>query len=139
MLNIKKQNMVSKKIRPGYIEKFLKRADKAIDDAVEDGIKRADEIVADAVEFGKIASKEAQKKSIELKKIARIEGERLKAKGERKINKSISKAKRMTSSEKNDLETLAKLGELRKAGILTEKEFQTKKKKILKRLQRKIL
>ncbi len=126
--------MVSKKRRPGYIEKFLKRADKAIDDAVEDGIKRADEIVADAVEFGKIASKEAQKKSIELKKIAKIEGERLKAEGERKISKGVAKAKKMTSSDRNDLETLAKLGELRKAGILTEKEFQTKKKKILKRL-----
>ncbi len=126
--------MVSKKIRPGYIEKFLKRADKAIDDAVEDGIKRADEIVADAVEFGKIASKEAQKKSIELKKIARVEGEKLKAEGERRINKNIAKVKKMTSSGRNDLETLAKLGELRKAGILTEKEFQLKKKKILKRI-----
>ncbi len=126
--------MVSKKRRPGYIEKFLKRADKAIDNAVEEGIKRADEIVGDAVEFGKIASKEAQKKSIELKKIAKVEGERLKADGRRKINKSISKAKKMTSSERNSLETLAKLGELRKAGILTEKEFQTEKKKILKRL-----
>jgi len=126
--------MVTKKIRPGYIEKFLKRADKAIDDAVEDGIKRADEIVADAVEFGKIASKEAQKKSIELKKIARVEGEKLKAEGERRINKNVAKVKKMTSSERNDLETLAKLGELRKAGILTQKEFQSKKKKILKRI-----
>ena len=126
--------MVTKKIRPGYIEKFLKRADKAIDDAVNEGIKRADEIVADAVEFGKIASKEAQKKSIELKKIARVEGEKLKAEGERRINKNILKIKKMTSSERNDLETLAKLGELRKAGILTQKEFQSKKKKILKRI-----
>ena len=126
--------MVTKKIRPGYIEKFLKRADKAIDDAVEEGIKRADEIVADAVEFGKIASKEAQKKSIELKKIARIEGDKLKAEGERRINKNVAKVKKMTSSGRNDLETLAKLGELRKAGILTEKEFQSKKKKILKRI-----
>jgi len=126
--------MVTKKIRPGYIEKFLKRADKAIDDAVEEGIKRADEIVADAVEFGKIASKEAQQKSIELKKIARIEGEKLKAEGERRINKNVAKVKKMTSSERNDLETLAKLGELRKAGILTQKEFQSKKKKILKRI-----
>jgi len=126
--------MVTKKIRPGYIEKFLKRADKAIDDAVEEGIKRADEIVADAVEFGKIASKEAQKKSLELKKIARVEGEKLKAEGERRINKNVAKVKKMTSSERNDLETLAKLGELRKAGILTEKEFQLKKKKILKRI-----
>lgn len=127
--------MASKKRRPGHIEKFLKRADKAIDDAVKEGIKRADDIVADAAEFGKIASKEAQKKSIELKKIAKIEGERLKAEGEKKINKGISKAKKMTSSEKNDLETLAKLGELRKAGILTEKEFLSKKKKILDRIQ----
>jgi len=126
--------MVTKKIRPGYIEKFLKRADKAIDDAVEEGIKRADEIVADAVEFGKIASKEAQQKSIELKKIARVEGEKLKAEGERRINKNVAKVKKMTSSERNDLETLAKLGELRKAGILTQKEFQSKKKKILKRI-----
>jgi polyhydroxyalkanoate synthesis regulator phasin len=126
--------MASKKRRPGYIEKFLKRADKAIDNAVEDGIKRADEIVADAVEFGKIASKEAQKKSVELKKLAKIEGERLKAEGEKKISKSINKAKKMTASGKNDLETLAKLGELRKAGIITEKEFQTKKNKILKRI-----
>ena len=126
--------MVTKKTRPGYIEKFLKRADKAIDNAVNEGIKRADEIVADAVEFGKIASKEAQKKSIELKKIARVKGEKLKAEGERRINKNVAKVKKMTSSGRNDLETLAKLGELRKAGILTEKEFQSKKKKILKRI-----
>ena len=126
--------MASKKRRPGYIEKFLKRADKAIDDAVKEGIKRADDIVADAAEYGKIASKEAQKKSIEFKKLAKVEGEKLKAEGERKINKSIAKAKKLTSSEKNDLDTLAKLGELRKAGILTEKEFQLKKKKILNRI-----
>ncbi|MCG8493564.1 MAG: SHOCT domain-containing protein [Sneathiellales bacterium] len=125
---------MARKKRPGHIEKFLKRADKAIDDAVKEGIRRADEIVEDAAEFGKIASKEAHQKSVELKKIAKIEGERLKAEGERKLNKSISKAKKMTSSQKNDLETLAKLGELRKVGILTEKEFQTKKKKILKRI-----
>ncbi len=126
--------MVSKRSRPGHIEKFLKRADKAIDDAVKEGIKRADDIVADAAEFGKIASKEAQKKSNELRKVAKIEGERLKAEGERRINKNIARAKKMTSSERKDLETLAKLGELRKAGILTEKEFQSKKKKILKRI-----
>lgn len=126
--------MASKKSSPRYIEKFLKRADKAIDDAVKKGIKRADEIVDDAVKYGKIASKEAQKKSTELKKIAKIEGDRLKAEGEKKINSSIAKAKKMTSSEKNDLETLAKLGELRKSGIITEKEFQLKKKKILNRI-----
>jgi len=123
-----------KKHRPGYIEKFLSRADGAIDDAINEGVKRADKILEDAVEFGKIASKEAQKKSIELKKQAKLESKKLKLKGERKITKSISTARRIVSANKKDLETLAKLGELKKAGIITEKEFQTKKKQILKRI-----
>ena len=123
-----------KKRRPGHIEKFLNRADKAIDEAVQQGIKRADEILEDAVEFGKIASKEAQEKSNQLKKQARIESRKLKSKGKRKINKSIVSAKKITSPTRKDLETLAKLGELRKAGIVSEKEFQSKKKEILKRI-----
>jgi len=123
-----------KKQRPGYIEKFLKRADSAIDEAVNEGVKRADKILEDAVEYGKIASKEAQKKSIELKKHAKIESKKLKSKGEIRIGKSISTARKIVSSNEKDLETLAKLGELKKAGIITEKEFQTKKKQILKRI-----
>ncbi len=126
--------MVTKKQRPGYIKKFLKRADSAIDDAVNEGVKRADKILEDAVEFGKIASKEAQRKSVELRKQAKIESKRLKSKGEKKINQSISTARRITAANDKDLETLAKLGELKKAGIITDKEFQTKKKQILKRI-----
>ena len=126
--------MATKKQRPDYIKKFLKRADGAIDEAVNEGVKRADKILGDAVEFGKIASKEAQKKSVELRKQAKIESKRLKSKGEQKINKSISAARRMSSADGKDLETLAKLGELKKAGIITDKEFQTKKKQILKRI-----
>jgi len=125
---------MAKKLRPGYIEKFLKRADSAIDDAVNEGVKRADKILEDAVEFGKIASKEAQRKSVELKKQAKIESKKLKSKGEQKIYKSINTARRITSANEKDLETLAKLGELKKAGIITDKEFQTKKKQILKRI-----
>jgi polyhydroxyalkanoate synthesis regulator phasin len=126
--------VATKKHRPGYIEKFLKRADSAIDDAVNEGIKRSDKILEDAVQFGKIASKEAKKKSIELKKQAKIESRRLKSIGEQKIDKSVRAAKKIASTNEKDLETLAKLGELRKAGIITEKEFQTKKKQILKRI-----
>ncbi len=77
--------MATKKLRPGYIEKFLKRADKAIDEAIGQGVKRADALLADAAEFGKITASEAKKKSVELRKHAEIESERLKAKGERKI------------------------------------------------------
>jgi polyhydroxyalkanoate synthesis regulator phasin len=126
--------MATKKLRPGYIEKFLKRADKAVYVEFDQCVKRADELLADAVEFGKITAAEAKKKSVELRKQAHIESEKMKAKGERKITKSIASAKKMASTNSNDLETLAKLGELRKAGIITEKEFQTKKKQILNRI-----
>ena len=125
--------MASKKSR-GHIEKFLKRADKAIDEAVKQGVKRADDILDDAVELGKIASKEAQKKSKEVRKQAKIESERLKKEGEKRINKGISSAKGLASSAEEDLATLEKLGKLRKAGVITEKEFQAKKKKILSRI-----
>jgi len=126
--------MTRKKQRPGYIEKFLKRADNAIDEAIGQGVKRADALLADAVEFGKISASEAKKKSTELRKQAEIESKRLKAKGERKITKTIASAKKMASTSTNDLETLAKLGELRKAGIITEKEFRVKKKQILSKI-----
>ncbi len=126
--------MATKKRRPGYIEKFLKRADKAIDEAVDQGVKRADALLADAVEFGKITASEAKKKSAELRKQAEIESERLKSQGEKNITKGIASAKKMAATSSKDLETLAKLGELRKAGIITEKEFQTKKKQILNRI-----
>lgn len=125
---------MAKRKQPGYIEKFLKRADKAVDEALSQGVKRADAILADAVEFGKLAAKEAEKKSRELRKQARVEGAKLKAEGEKEISKGISAARRLASTEKQDLETLVKLDELRKAGIITESEFQSKKKKILSRI-----
>lgn len=125
---------MAKQKKSGYIERFLKRADKAVDEALDQGIKRADEILEDAVEFGKLAASEAEKKSRELRKQAKIEGAKLKSKGEQEISKSISSARRLASTRGEDLETLAKLNELRKAGIITESEFQTKKKKILDRI-----
>ena len=126
--------MVTKKRKAGHIEKFLKRADKAIDEALKQGVRHADEILEDAVEFGKLASSEAQKRSKEIRKQAKKESEKLKSEGEKKITKSIDTAKKITASKSQDLETLAKLGELRKAGIISEREFQAKKKKILARI-----
>lgn len=122
--------MASKR-KPGYIEKFLKRADKAIDSAVEQGVKRADEILEDAVELGKITASEAQKRSEVLRKQAEKESKKLKSKGEKKLGKSIDAAKKITAGKGDALETLAKLGELKKAGIITDKEFRAKKKKLL--------
>lgn len=126
--------MGSKKKKTGYLSNFLKRADKAIDEAIEQGVKRADEILEDAVEFGKIASSEAQKQSKLIRKQAKKESEKLKKEGEKKILKGISSAKKITDSTEDNLKTLEKLGKLRKSGIITEKEFQEKKKKILTKI-----
>ncbi|AFS83005.1 SHOCT domain-containing protein [Candidatus Nitrosopumilus sediminis] len=121
--------MATKK-KTGYIERFLKKADKAIDE----GIKRADEALEDAVEFGEMAASQAKKASEELTKKALKEKEQIKLKGVKKINEGITAAKNATSKSEEDLITLEKLGKLRKAGVLTEKEFQEKKKKILSRI-----
>ena len=50
-----------------------------------------------------------------------------------KLSKSLENKRRLVSSEKN-LVILEKLGELTKKGIITNKEFQEKKKEILKRI-----
>lgn len=119
---------IKKKI--GRIERFLKKADRAIDE----GIKKADEALDDAVEFGGMAATQAKKTSNELRNKAIKEKKQITTKGIKKINESIAAVKQATHKTNEELTTLEKLGELRKAGILTEKEFQEKKKKILSRI-----
>ncbi len=114
----------------GYIEKLLKKADKAL----QEGVKRADEVLDDAVDLGKISAKEAAKKSKELRNQVKKERQSLQKRGSEKISEGISAAKNVTSNTKEDLETLKKLGKLRTNGVITEKEFQAKKKKILDRI-----
>ena len=113
-----------------YIEKFLKRADEAI----QEGIKRADEALEDAVEFGEMTTKQAANFGKEIHTQAHKEKESIQRKGMEKINKSISAAKNARTNTQEDLEVLEKLGNLRKAGVITEKEFQANKKKILGRI-----
>ena len=114
----------------GYIEKFLKKADKAL----QDGVKRADEVLEDAVEFGTMTAKQASQASKELRSQAKKERIELQKKSAKKISEGISAAKGLAANAEEDLELLEKLGKLRKAGVITEKEFQTKKKKILGRI-----
>jgi len=139
----------------GYIEKLLKKADKALqegvkkaDKALQEGVKKADEVLDDAVDLGIMTAKQAGKTSKELRNKAKQAGKtskelRNKAKKESKalqergigkINEGISAAKSATSNTQNDLEILKKIGKLRKAKVITEKEFQAKKKKILDRI-----
>ena len=69
-----------------------------------------------------------------LRNKAKKERRALQERGIEKISEGISAAKSITSDTQNDLETLKKLGKLRKAEVITEKEFQAKKKKILDRI-----
>ena len=62
------------------------------------------------------------------------ESESLQKKGLAKINEGLSSAKKMTANSEEDLKMLEKLGKLRKSGVITQKEFQEKKKKILSRI-----
>ena len=114
----------------GYIDKFLKKADKAI----QDGVKKADEALEEAVEFGSMTAKQAAKTSKELRSQAKKERKALQKKGMEKINEGLTTAKKATSNTNDDLEILKKLGKLRKSEVITEKEFQAKKKKILERI-----
>ena len=77
----------------------------------------------------------AKEKTQELSSLAKNRGSKvtkeLKTRG-KKLSKSISEST-MISSEKN-LRILEKLGELNKKGIITNKEFNEKKKELLKRI-----
>lgn len=50
------------------------------------------------------------------------------------IQKGINTSKNLTSSTADQLELLEKLSHLKKAGIITNKEFQEKKKRILSKI-----
>ena len=114
----------------GYIDKFLKKADKAI----QEGVKKADGVLEEAVELGSMTAKQASKTSKELHSQAKKESETLQKKGMAKISEGISTAKKATSNTHDDLEILRKLGKLRKTDVITEEEFKAKKKKILDRI-----
>lgn len=114
----------------GYLGKFLKKADKAI----QEGIKKADEALDEAVEFGELTAKQASKASKEFSAKAKKESGALQKKGMKKFNEGISSAKKMTTSSQEELELLEKLGQLKKSGVITQKEFLEKKKKILNRI-----
>ncbi len=116
--------------RGSHIEKFLKKADEAL----QEGIKKADEVLDDAVELGAMTAKQAAKTSKDLRNQAKKERDALQKRGISKINEGISAAKGMTSNAHDDLDILKKLGKLRKSEIITEKEFQAKKRKILDRI-----
>ena len=81
---------------------------------------------------------EAKEKGQKIGKMAKIRGLKLskqvKTEARKTVSKKITKAKRMIRSSEDNLELIKKLGELKKAGVISNKEFQTKKKQLLDKI-----
>jgi len=81
---------------------------------------------------------EAKKKGQKIGRLAKIRGlklsKRVSARAKKTVSKKIIKAKRMIRSSEDNVELIRKLGELKKAGIISNKEFQAKKKQLLDRI-----
>ena len=81
---------------------------------------------------------EAKTKGQKIGRLAKLRGlklsNRVKARAKKTVSKKVRKAKRMIRSPKDNVELIKKLGELKKAGIITNKEFQTKKKQLLDKI-----
>ena len=81
---------------------------------------------------------EAKKKGQKIGRSAKIKGinlsKQVKARAKKTVSKKITKAKRMIRSPEDNMELIKKLGELKKAGIISNKEFQAKKKQLLDKI-----
>ena len=81
---------------------------------------------------------DAKRKGQKIGKMAKIRGiklsQRVKSRAKKTVSKKITKAKRMIRSSNDNVELIKKLGELKKAGIITNKEFQVKKKQLLDKI-----
>jgi len=81
---------------------------------------------------------EAKKKGQKIGRLAKIRGLKLskqvKSRAKKTVSKKITKAKRMIRTSEDNVELIKKLGELKKAGIISSKEFQIKKKQLLDRI-----
>ena len=78
---------------------------------------------------------EAKRKGQKIGRLAKIRGLKLskqvRVQAKKTVSKKITKAKRMIRSSEDNVELIRKLGELKKAGIISNKEFQAKKKQLL--------
>ena len=81
---------------------------------------------------------DAKKKGQKIGKLAKIRGvklsQRVKSRAKKTVSKKITKAKRMIRSSNDSVVLIKKLGELKKAGIITNKEFQAKKMQLLDKI-----
>lgn len=97
--------------------------------------KFVDDVVKQkSVEIIKQAKKKGYQISEQIVKKSEILGSRLKKSTKSSVERGIKAGKKLKTSTHKHLELLESLGELKKAGIITNKEFQEKKKKILSKI-----
>ena len=81
---------------------------------------------------------DAKRKGQKIGKMAKIRGiklsQRVKSRAKKTVSKKITKAKRIVRSSDDNVELIKKLGQLKKSGIITNKEFQAKKKQLLDKI-----
>ena len=81
---------------------------------------------------------DAKKKGQKIGRLAKIRGvklsQRVKLRAKKTVSKKIAKAKQLVRSSDDNVELIKKLGELKKSGIITNKEFQSKKKQLLDKI-----
>ena len=97
---------------------------KLVDDVTR---QKSEEVIKQAKKKGYQISEKIVTKSSALKT-------RLRKGAKTGIQGSVNAGKKLGASTQKELDLLEKLGELRKAGIITNKEFQEKKKKILSKI-----
>ena len=81
---------------------------------------------------------EAKKKGQKIGRLAKLRGvrfsKRVSTQAKKSVSKKISKAKRIVRSSEQNVELIKKLGELKKAGLITSQEFLAKKKQLLDKI-----
>ena len=97
---------------------------KLVDDVTR---QKSEEVIKQAKKKGYQISEKIITKSSALKT-------RLRKGAKTGMQGSVNAGKKLGASTQKELDLLEKLGELRKAGIITNKEFQEKKKKILSKI-----
>ena len=97
---------------------------KILDDITRE---KSEEVIQHAKKSGYHISKTIAKKGS-------IIGSKLKKKTRSGIRSGINAGKNIQDSSQKELDLLKKLGDLKKSGIITNKEFQEKKKKILAKI-----
>ena len=85
--------------------------------------EKLEDIKTKGLQIGKTTVEEASKVT-----------EGIKVHGKEKIDEGISEVKKRTSSSDHEIEILEKLAKLKEAGIITQKEFEKKKKEILDKI-----